>query len=152
MSESDTNELFGIELDTDNYAEAAAEDTPTVSRTYQSEADFQAVKASYIAKQDYGNTYKDLLKALPELDDNGDGVVQACGAPNGQVKRRLGKKDGQLLGYAVGELYYDGEYKRIIELSENVERSYDIDAKTAASLQKWTKRCRKRQTGPAGSG
>ena len=144
MAEQD-NCLFAIEVDADDYAETAAGDTPAVSRTFQSEADFQAVKATYQAKVDGGNTYRDLISAVPvlELSDvdeaNGTGGTDLNGP-----KVKLGKKDFQLLGYAVGEMYYDKQYGRILELCERVTARCEIDEKTAESLGRWERRCGER--------
>ena len=63
------NSLFDIEVDADDYADAAAEDTPVVDRTHQSEADFLKVKETYQARQDgsRGSLYSELLEAVPSL-------------------------------------------------------------------------------------
>ena len=133
-----TNELLAIEVDADDYAETAAGDAPTVSRTHQSEADFEAQKAAYSAKIDNGNHYDRLLEAFPSLKaptTNGDGH---------KARARLGKKETQLLGYAVGELYYDWRYQDLIRLCEMVEQSCETDDKLADSLRRWTRRCEER--------
>lgn len=136
--------LLAIEVDADDYAETAAGDLPSVSRTYQSEADFQVQKANYSAKVDYGNTYQDLIKAVPNLHPGIENGEANDGLSNGRSRVKLSKKDVQLLGYAVGELYYDKEYMKIIELCERVTRFCDVDDKTAESLRRWTKRCQDR--------
>ena len=66
------NSLFDIEVDADDYADAAAEDNPAaaaVDRTHQSEADFLKVKENYEARQDgsRGSLYEELLGAVPSL-------------------------------------------------------------------------------------
>jgi hypothetical protein len=66
MAETE-NSLFDIGIDADDYAEAAAEDAPAIDRTHQSEADFLAIKATYSARQDGGNYYAELLRAVPSL-------------------------------------------------------------------------------------
>lgn len=135
MAEQD-NELFAIEVDADDYAETAAGDTPPVSRTFQSEADFQAQKATYSAKIDGGKTYEDLVAAVPVLDASFcESVV------NDYSKTRLSKKDIQLLGYAIGELYYDKDYQRLLELCERISHCCEVDEKTTQSLSRWMQKC-----------
>ena len=53
MSSDETPLPLGV--DTDDYATAAVEDTPTRSRGEQTESDFEAEKASYVAKFDNGD-------------------------------------------------------------------------------------------------
>ncbi|KAK5724792.1 hypothetical protein LTR15_004841 [Elasticomyces elasticus] len=132
-----SNELLSIEVGSDDYADAAAQDAPTVSRTYQSEEAFR--KIAYTAINESGNNYERLLKAIPALDTqledssttNGDGA---------HVTHRISKRDGQLLGYAVGELYYDKRFQDIVQLCERVKQACTTDDKTAESLQRWTQR------------
>ena len=112
MSDQDDG-LLAIEVDADDYAETAAGDAPTVSRTYQSEEDFQIQKASYNAKLDGNNTYRDLISAVPVLDNRAGELQNGLGFTDGESKVRLSKKDFQLLGYAVAELYYDKQYEKI---------------------------------------
>ncbi|KAK3654540.1 hypothetical protein LTR56_003186 [Elasticomyces elasticus] len=136
-----SNELLSIKVGSDDYADAAAQDAPVVSRTYQSEEAFR--KIAYTAINESGNNYERLLKAIPALDTqledpsmtNGDGA---------HVTHRTSKRDGQLLGYAVGELYYDKRFQDIIQLCERVKLACTMDGKTAESLQRWTQRCEQR--------
>ena len=139
--------LLAIEVDADDYAETAAGDAPDVPRTFQSEADFQAQKSSYSAKFDNGNNYEALLKTVPvlRLDAGRDGDDSAMA--NGVTKVKLSKKDVQLLGYAVGEMYYDKQYTQVVELCERVGRVCDLDGKMAESVERWTRRCEKRMQG-----
>lgn len=132
MAEPD-NSLFAIEVDTDDYAETAAGDTPSVPRTYQSEADFAAIKASYTAKHDNGNLYTELLQSVPEL------------GRSSVASRKLDKREQLLLGYVVGELYYDREYAEIGDLCERVKKSCQLDAKLAAKLERWMERANVRR-------
>ena len=141
MAEHDDG-LLAIEVDADDYAQTAAEDTAAVSRTYQSEADFQAIKTTYSAKVDGGGTYKDLIAAVPELDKDFKDHLDVTGGPT----IKLAKKDVQLLGYAVGELYYDKQFLRIVELCSTVTKRCEVDGKTAESLKRWEKRCRERMS------
>nr|OQO30418.1 hypothetical protein B0A51_03048 [Rachicladosporium sp. CCFEE 5018] len=67
MTYEDTD-LLAIEVDADSYATAAVQDTPTVSRTHQTEEAFQAIKATYQAKQHNGNLYAELIGDFPWLD------------------------------------------------------------------------------------
>lgn len=137
------DDLFAIAVDADDDAETTAGDAPCVSRTYQSEDDFQAQKAGYSAKIDNGNNYQVLLGAVPHLtavDDGSNGTK--C-----KTKARLSKKDVQLLGYAVGEMYYDKEYKKVVELCVKVREVCQIDEKTSEGLQRWIKRCEERLSG-----
>ncbi|KAK3050485.1 hypothetical protein LTR09_008396 [Extremus antarcticus] len=140
MADED-NDVFAIEVDADNYGEAAAADTPAVSRTHQSEAAFQAVKSSYTAKIDGGTTYQDFIAAVPVLT-NPDEVSESV--TNGHSKVKLGKRDSQLLGYAVGELYYDKDYAGVVELCQRVKDRCEFDVKTAEALERWCGRCRER--------
>lgn len=140
MAETE-NGLLAIEVDADDYAETAAGDTPTVARTFQSEADFQAIKASYNAKMDGGNTYNDLIAALPILDTRSTDSTETDDMTNGHSKVKLSKKDVQLLGYAVGEMYFDKEYMRIIKLCERVMVCCEVDGKTNESLKRWERKC-----------
>lgn len=136
--------LLAIEVDADGYAKTAAGDTPSVSRTYQSEANFHAIKTSYAAKQDGDNTYQDLIAAVPALKSNDTPALNRSEQSNGHAKVRLGKKDLHLLGYAVGEMYFDKEYLRILELCNRVRERCDVDAKTVENLDRWERRCRDR--------
>ena len=135
--------LLNIKVDADDYAETASADVPPVSRTYQSEADFQSQKAVYTAKTDGGQTYKDLMAAVPVLNQgNTDGTTPE----HGQTKVNLSKKEVQLLGYAVGELYLHKDYARLVELCERVKASCEVDEKLESSLEKWMKQCHERMT------
>ncbi|TKA70390.1 hypothetical protein B0A55_05613 [Friedmanniomyces simplex] len=135
------NELLAIEVDADDYAETAAHDTPAVSRTFQSEADFQAQKDAYSARIDLGDNYQRLLEAVPFLKPDSSSTDRDTSEAS---LIRLGKKDGQLLAYAVGELYYDKRFRDIIQLSERVRLVCETDDKTAESLRRWTRRCEER--------
>lgn len=128
--------LFAIEVDADDYAETAAGDAPTVPRTYQSEADFQRIKTAYAAKIDGvpgHSTHDDLLAAVPTLDTS-----SRCSGE----RARLGKKDAQLLGYAVGELYFDRRYADVVALCERVREVCEVDGKTDEAMARWMGRCR----------
>lgn len=135
------NELFAIEVDVDDYAETASSDTPTVPRTFQSEADFQAQRATYHAKIDEGNNYEELMKVLHAhwftQVNSGSGLANA----DSDSKVKLKKRDVQLLGYAVGEMYHSREYTRVVKLCQLVHMTCEVDSKTCASLEKWIKRC-----------
>lgn len=143
MSDVDSG-LLAIEIGADDYADAAAQDTPAVSRTYQSEADFQAQKASYSAKIDGGNTYRDLITAVPILARNVDDEASQNGSPNAHSSVKLTKKDVQLLGYAVGALYYERQYASVLDLCQRVRTRCEFDEKTKESLERWTRRCQER--------
>lgn len=132
------NSLFNIGVDADDYAEAATEDTPAVDRTYQSEADFLAVKAAYSARQDGGDFYSELMSAVPHL---------AHGADLGSTKPKLDKRVQLLLGYAVGELYYDGEFARAAELCDRVLETCDLDKRMVPGLERSRERARARIEG-----
>lgn len=150
MAESE-NGLLAIEVDADDYAETAAGDAPSVSRTYQSEADFQAIKATYQAKQDGGTTYQDLISAVPVLSLNN--VNRLDGHVNGDYNPRfkLSKKDFQLLTYAVGEMYFDKKYETIVGLCGRVRERCELDVKIGESLERWEQRSRQRINGGVGS-
>lgn len=140
MAEPD-NALFAIEVDTEDYAGAAAADTEPVSRTHQSQAQFAAVKASYQAKQDNGNHYAEMLRTVPLLGSQvaSNSSHSDCSSDLDQ-KSKLGKREQLLLGYTVGELYYDGEYATIVELCERVKQRFETDKKLAVNLEKWSRR------------
>lgn len=142
MAEDLAEGLFAIAVDADVYAETAAGDAPSVPRTFQSEADFQAQKASYTAKIDNGNNYAEFLKALPALSSIANWTVSAENGDEAKVK--LGKKDVQLLGYAVGEMYYDRRYGEVVELCKRVQARCDVDGKLRTSLERWIGRCTSR--------
>ena len=133
------NPLFDIGVDADDYAEAAAEDAPAVDRTFQSEADFLAVKATYSARQDGGDLYSELVRAVPQL------------APDAAVadpKPKLDKRVQLLLGYAIGELYYDGEFDRVVKLCDRVLERCVVDRRVVPGLE----RARERAGGRVGGG
>ncbi|RMZ00054.1 hypothetical protein D0862_06865 [Hortaea werneckii] len=102
---NDDNALFAIEVDVDDYADTAAADNPsasttstnqddaaTVSRTFQSASAFQAQKAAYRAKIDWGDLEADLIKAVPVLCRTTRDPVA------GGEEVKLSKKGIQLLG------------------------------------------------------
>ena len=142
--EDDPNDLFAIEVDTDDYAETAAEDTPAVPRTYQSEAAFQAVKAAYSAKThtDRSSNYDQLITAVPVLHQGADFAPN--GADDGGGKVQLSKKDFQLLGYVVGQWYFHKRYAEVVELCERVTERCAVDGKMEESLGRWIERSTER--------
>lgn len=146
MAEHEDFGLLAIEVDADDYAETAAGDAPSVPRTYQSEADFQAIKATYLAKIDGDpsrSTYEELVKSVPVLNGNRGG--SESDGTNGQTEKvKLGKKDVQLLGYAVGELYFDRRYDEVVKLCERIKERCVVGAKMEQSLERWMGRCRER--------
>nr|POE85465.1 hypothetical protein CFP56_43781 [Quercus suber] len=133
--------LLSIDVDTDDYAETAASDTPTVSRTYQSEDSFQAEKLSYTAKiqGEPGTTYRQLMGALPGVSR----ILESRDAESTRLttKANLSKKDAHLLGYVVGELYYDRDFQRVLRLCEAVRAVCDVDKKSERNLDRWKARC-----------
>lgn len=141
---AEDNDLFAIEVDADDYAETAAADTPAVSRTHQSEAAFQAIKASYEAKVDDGTSYQTLVTSVPTLGQPLD--AEGNDSPHGTADARvqLNKKDVQLLGYAVGELYYARQFAKVVELCMRASRTCLVDGKTEEALARWERRCRDR--------
>ncbi|KAF2719534.1 hypothetical protein K431DRAFT_202127, partial [Polychaeton citri CBS 116435] len=139
-------DLFAIEVDADGYAETVAGDVAAqVSRTHQSEADFNAQKASYSARFDNGNLIEQLYEALPLLKKSTSSEYANTrsiqpgfdGSSCQQQSRRLDKREAQLVGYAMGELYYDRRYATIVDLCERLPQTYGLDAKTATNLKKW---------------
>jgi len=138
MADDTADGLFAIEVGADDYAETAANDAPKVSRTFQSEADFQAQKASYTAQIDGDGNYEKLLKAVPALRTSSDGDCAI------EPKVKLGKRDVALVGYTVGELYYDREYSRVIQLCKRLRGVCQVDGKLGESLERWTARCEDR--------
>ncbi|RMY49144.1 hypothetical protein D0865_07668 [Hortaea werneckii] len=164
----DDNALLAIEVDVDDYADTAAADNPSssttatnqddaattapVSRTFQSESAYQAQKEAYRAKIDQGGLEAELVGAVPALIDHEtlegrrEGEVDAAG------KVKLSKKETQLLGYTVGELYFLKRFQEVIELCERVLAICEVDAKTRVGVEKWMQRCRARATGQVGGG
>jgi hypothetical protein len=141
------NSLFDIEVDADDYADAAAEDTPVVDRTHQSEADFLKVKETYQARQDgsRGALYSELLEAVPSLaagagaaSEPEDGSVNGNGDAAKKVK--LDKRSQLLFGYVVGELWYDGEFKEVQRLCTRLEEVCELDARVAPGVKRWRER------------
>ena len=143
----EANGLSAIEVDADDYAEAAAGDAPAVPRTFQSEADFQAQRSSYSAKVDCGNNYEGLFVAVPVLTPHAGRDGDGSATVNGSTKVKLSKKDVQLLSYAVGEMYYARQYKQIIELCGRVREGCECDGKLAESVERWSRRCEERMQG-----
>ena len=142
-NDTEDSGLLAIEVDADDYAETAAGDTPTVPRTYQSESDFQAIRGRYSAKidgTDGRGTYEDLLATVPALCSRPEGQSNEDGAQ----KVKLGKKDAQLLGYAVGEMYFEGQYGQVVRLCESVRERCEVDEKMGEALERWVRRCRER--------
>ena len=137
MAESE-NPLFDIGVDADDYAEAAADDAPAVDRTYQSEADFLAVKAAYSARQDGGDLYSELVRAVPHL-------AQDAAIPDPQPK--LDKRVQMLLGYAVGELYYDGDFAGVVRLCDRVLETCTVDKRLVPGLERSRERAWERIEG-----
>jgi hypothetical protein len=143
------NSLFDIEVDADDYADAAAEDTPVVDRTHQSEADFLKVKETYQARQDgsRGALYSELLEAVPSLAaaDAGASLSKEDvngGDVNGDAanKVKLDKRSQLLLGYVVGELWYDGEFEEVERLCGRLEEVCELDARVAPGVRMWRER------------
>ncbi|EME44500.1 hypothetical protein DOTSEDRAFT_53582 [Dothistroma septosporum NZE10] len=144
------NGLLAIEVDTDAYVETTAGDTPSVPRTFQSEADYQAQKAAYHAKTDTGNNLETLYQAVPYLRPSATGTNDAVEDVEGdeaqelESKIVLGKKDVMLLGCAAGQMYYEKRYEEIIQLCDRVESVVVVvvDGKLGESLQRWQGKCR----------
>jgi hypothetical protein len=155
------NSLFDIEVDADDYADAAAEDTPVVDRTHQSEADFLKVKETYQARQDgsRGALYSELLEAVPSLAaaDAGASLSKEDvngGDVNGDAakKVKLDKRSQLLLGYVVGELWYDGEFAEVERLCGRVEEVCELDARVAPGVKRWRERAEGRLASRDGDG
>ncbi|RMZ29343.1 hypothetical protein D0859_06593 [Hortaea werneckii] len=154
---NDENALFAIEVDVDDYADTAAVDNPsassttttnqddatTVSRTFQSASAFQAQKAAYRAKIDdpwgNGGLEAELIKAVPALSRTTTRDPVAGGE-----KVKLSKKETQLLGYVVGELYFSRQFEGVVDLCERVLVGCELDAKTRAAVEKWIVRSKGR--------
>ena len=143
------NSLFDIEVDADDYADAAAEDNPAapVDRTHQSEADFLKVKENYEARQDgsRGSLYEELLGAVPALaagseDSAVNGGDVKANEDAETKKAKLDKRSQLLLGYVVGELWYDGEFKEVQRLCGRVEEVCELDARVAPGVKRWRER------------
>ncbi|KAI7258840.1 hypothetical protein KC343_g3589 [Hortaea werneckii] len=164
---NDDNALFAIEVDVDDYADTAAVDNPsasstttnqddavTVSRTFQSASAFQAQKAAYRAKIDWGNLEAELVTAVPALcrnpgptmvaGDKGEGRDGEGGEHGKGEKVKLSKKETQLLGYVVGELYFSRQFEGVVDLCQRVLVGCELDAKTRAGVEKWILRSKER--------
>lgn len=141
----DYGDLFAIDVGVDNYAETAASDAPNVARTFQSEEAFQKIKASYTAKIDTGNNYEVLLKTIPVLQINASRSLDEV-----LPKTKLGNKDKNLLGYAVGEMYYDRKFSEVIDLCQRVETVCAVDTKLGESLKKWIGMCERKMQNMSG--
>lgn len=125
--------LLAIDVDVDDYAESAAGDAPNVPRTFQSETDFHAQKASYSAKVDDGNLCAKLIKAVPKLADVD---------PVPAERAKLSKKEYQLLGYATGEMYHDRRYAELLDFCDRIEERCEVDARLRESLDRWRTKAR----------
>ncbi|OQN96869.1 hypothetical protein B0A48_17423 [Cryoendolithus antarcticus] len=110
MTDED-DDLLAIEVDAGSYATAAVQDTPTVSRTHQTEEAFQAIKATYQAKHYNGSLYAELISDVPELDLD-QSPSSSASFDELKPKRKLDKRQQALFGYVVGELYYDREWRK----------------------------------------
>jgi hypothetical protein len=143
------NSLFDIEVDADDYADAATEDNPAaaVDRTHQSEADFLKVKETYEARQDgsRGSLYEELVRAVPAL---------AADSSSGDAaeKVKLDKRSQLLLGYVVGELWYDGEFKEVERLCGRLEGVCELDARVRPGVVRWRERAEGRLACEKGNG
>lgn len=126
----DEPDIFSIAVDADDYAETAAGDVPAVDRTYQSAEDFAKVKASYVAKHDDGGHREELYKQIPALQS---------GEP---AQYRLDKRQQALVGYAVGELYYDHQYAEALILLDQIEATCHVDERLLKSMRKWRQQCK----------
>ncbi|RMY21155.1 hypothetical protein D0865_16642 [Hortaea werneckii] len=173
VPDDDDNALFAIEVDVDDYADTAAADsatttnqddsatTPVSSRTFQSESAFQAQKTGYQAKIDEGNLEAELVRAVPALrplpPHRRETTSSEVGCRGGEVdavagKVKLTKRETQLLGYSVGELYFLKRFQEVIGLCERVLAVCEVDAKTRAGVEKWMQRSRARAAGQVGGG
>ncbi|GAB7345508.1 hypothetical protein MBLNU457_3826t1 [Dothideomycetes sp. NU457] len=134
-----------LDVDTDNYATVAAEDTPTDSaRTALSNEDFEKTRANYRAKIENGDIYKSLPSLLPppSSNTNEDGL-----------KPKLSKRHALLVTSAVGELYFYRSYQETLDLIARLRRDYDVvpegdkKGKFPESLTRWEERCREQLAG-----
>nr|OQO30427.1 hypothetical protein B0A51_03057 [Rachicladosporium sp. CCFEE 5018] len=131
MMTDEDDDLLAIEVDADSYATAAVQDTPTVSRTHQTEEAFQAIKATYQAKQHDGNLYTGLISDVPELNINRSSPFSTeCGEPTLKVK--LDKRQQALFGYVVGELYYDRDFETVVAVQKWMGRAQERIATNGA--------------------
>lgn len=130
MAETE-NSLFAI--DVDDSENSADEDAIVVDRTHQSEADFTAVKSSYVARQDGGNLYAELVQSVPCLAED-----EFPRAEEGPVK--LDKRQQLLLGYVVGELWYDGEFERVKVVCERLLERCTFDSRLRVGVERWRER------------
>ncbi|KAJ9619632.1 hypothetical protein H2203_008413 [Taxawa tesnikishii (nom. ined.)] len=131
----DDNVLLSIDVSSDDYATAAVEDAPAaVPRGHQTDEDFEATKAAYRARLENGDIHKELESSLPKPDEPG-------------AKPKLDKKQIQLVGQAIGELYYTKRYERMVEVLRWLEEGFTVDAKTEEMLGRWKRRAEERLRG-----
>jgi len=138
---------YDAEVDADDYAVATAQDTPP-SRGFQSDADFQAQKASYTAKFAHGDIYHTLPSQLPELvlpDINNE--VDSGGGRATPEKPKLTKKHNQLITAAAGELYWFRRYDDLIKMIDWIGQSFEADGKLSEALRRWEAMCRAKMDG-----
>ncbi|KAF2229948.1 hypothetical protein EV356DRAFT_536790 [Viridothelium virens] len=110
-------------------------------RDYQSEADFQAVKASYRPKIENGELYK----SLPLSSSTGS---------NNEEKpktRQEKKRELEALSAAVAELYFFRRYDKVLEILHVVldeeGEGYGIEigeGKERERLERWREKCHMR--------
>jgi hypothetical protein len=138
----DDTGLFAINLDPD--ADPEADEVPNIPRTHQTEADFQAQKSSYSPQIDQGDLLTTLYRAVPVLDPD-DTRTEKSPDDTTISPVTLTKKEIQLLGYAVGELYWDGRYEDVVRLCARVEEKCVLvgvgGEKVRGLVGRWRERC-----------
>lgn len=111
MSAPETSDLLTIDVSADDYAKIAATDQEVPpsderkARTHQSEADFQAEKATYTAKIDNG----DVSSSAPAFSYSSPTLANPC-----IKKKKRRKKKGPALytGYNLKRRFYFGRGER----------------------------------------
>ncbi|OQO02974.1 hypothetical protein B0A48_11257 [Cryoendolithus antarcticus] len=142
---AEDDDFLAIEVDANSYATAAVQDTPTVSRTHQTEEAFQAIKATYQAKQQNGNLYAELVSDVPELNID-QSIPSSAAKDEPKPKFKLNKRQQALFGYVAGELYYDRDFETVVRLCERAGEVCVLEGKFEAAVQKWKGRAGERMT------
>lgn len=65
-------------------------------------------------------------------------------------KRKLEKKEWQLISTAVGELYWAGDYEKVGAVCEWCDKSFEMERKMGESVERWRGKSRDRLVEAAG--
>ena len=157
--DDEPDDLLSISIDTDDYAQAAATDTPAIPRTHQTEPAFRSIQSTYRPRIDgaKGTSYRLLLAAVPVLADTPSHSPRALPAVVGSRSTAtvgittssssatttvsdpvpLTRKDRQMLAAAAGEMYFDGELEALQSLCRRVRERCVVGPEVKESLGRW---------------